>query len=120
MKEEVDTRLLPWLIEENIRQKHPRLTDLLQKLGVKIVEEDKTLYAWGWHRPKHEPEYIVTVWAEEVYVDQQGGWESGISLIPSGDPKYNNEQRQRERDRIAILEKLRGTKCDCKVILLIN
>lgn len=120
MQNEVDPLLLPWLIEQNIRQKHPTLTALLERLGVKIVDEDKTLYAWGWRRPGHDPEHIVTVWAEGVHIDPLNGWETTISLDPSGNPKYNDAQRQRESDRIRILSELAKTGRECKVILMIN
>ncbi len=120
MRSEVDPLLLSWLIEHNVKQKHPRLTDLLQKLEVKIVDEDKTLYAWAWRRPGYDPEHIVTVWAEDVDVDGPGGWATGISLDPSGHPKFNDEQRRRESERIAILRQLAESGRDCTVILMIN
>lgn len=120
MRNEVDPRLLHWLIEQNIKQKHPTLTALLGRLGVKIADENKTLYAWGWRRPGYNPEHIVTVWAEGVHMTSLDGWETAISLEPSGNPKYNDEQRQRESDRIKILRELAETGRECKVILMIN
>jgi len=120
MWHEIDPIVRDWLDDQIKKQDRPNLTSLLQKLAVKIVDEITTLNAWAWRRRGYTPEHIVTVWAEEVHINQHGGWETEISLDPSGDPHYNDAQRNRERERIEILHELATTKHNCKVILMIN
>jgi len=120
MRHEIDPLLRAWLDEYAIKQHRPTLTTLLQNLSVKIIDEKTTLNAWAWRRPGYEPMHIVTVWAEEVQVDDQTRWKTEISLDPSDDPHYNSDQKERERERIEILKELAATKRDCKVILMVN
>lgn len=118
MRHEINRVVLNRIDDQLSKQTKPTLTTLLHKLGVKNVEE--TLYEWAWHRPKYDPAHIVTVWAEDVDIDQNGGWVTEFSLDPSCDPYYNADQVERERRRIEILRKLVQTDSDCKVILMIN
>jgi len=119
MRHEIDPTLFAWMDEQRLKQGQPTLTRLLEKLGIGLTNEKETLYAWAWRRAG-EPRHVITVWAEEVQIDENGTWETEISLEPSGTLTYNADQIQREAERIAILKELVQSGHNCKAILMVN
>lgn len=119
MRDEIDTVLLAWLDEQRCKHGNHTLTELLDKLGIPMVNAKETLYAWGWRRHA-VPRHILTVWSEDITIDQNGVWETGAPLVPSGDSKFNSDQLERESDRIGMLDEIWRGGEECKVILLIN
>jgi hypothetical protein len=119
MRHEIDPTLLAWLEEQRLKYGSSTLTTLLEKLGIGIVNGKDTLYAWAWRR-RAIPKYVVTIWSEDVAIDQTGVWETEVSLAPSGSPTYTPDQVLRESERIGILDEIARDGEDCKVILMIN
>ena len=119
MRHEIDPTLFTWMDEQRLKQGQPTLTRLLEKLGIGLADEKAALYAWAWRRDG-EPRHVITVWAEEVQIDEKGNWETAISLLPSGTLTYNADQIQREAGRIAILKELVQSGHNCKAILMVN
>ncbi len=119
MRHEIDPTLLAWLEEKRLKHGTSTLTTLLEKLGIGIVNGKDTQYAWAWRR-RAIPKHVVTVWSEDVSIDQTGVWATEVSLAPSGSPTYTPDQVLRESERIAILEEIARDGENCKVILMIN
>lgn len=118
MREEVNHLVLHWIDDQLAKQVKPTLTAILHKLGFQNVED--SLFEWAWIRPKLEPAHILTVWSEDIAIDEHGGWMTGFSLDPSLNPFYTPVQIDRERRRIKVLNALVQSGRDCKVILMIN